>query len=66
MCYKLTIDDLTWDEANTECRQKGGELASVHDNKTINFLKTLMPSPIISTSRLRVFIGGIQSEVRLG
>ena len=58
MCYKLTIDDLTWDEANTECRQQGGDLASVHDNKTSHFLKSLLPSPIISTAKLRVFIGG--------
>ena len=62
LCYKLTIDDLTWDEASTECRHQGGELASVHDNITSHFLKTLMPSPIISSSKLHVFIGGIKSD----
>ena len=62
MCYKLTIDDLSWDEANTECTQQGGELASVHDNITSHFLKSLMPSQIISFSKLHVFIGGLKSD----
>ena len=62
MCYKLTVEDVSWDEANTECRLQGGELASVHDNITSHFLKTMMPSPLIATTRLRVFIGGSQSD----
>ena len=58
MCYKLTVDELSWDEADANCKHQGGNLASVHDSKTSQFLRSLMPSTIVSTSRLRVYIGG--------
>ena len=53
-CYKYFEETLSWKEARDHCMNNGGDLASVPDQKTNNFLLTLISS--------RAFIGGTRNS----
>ena len=53
-CYKFIREQLNWKECEAKCNTFGGNLASIHDLKTNDFLFSLMPT--------NAFIGGYKKS----
>jgi len=45
-CYQLVQTGATWTEAEADCYNKGGHLASVHSTAENNFIKGLYPNQL--------------------
>ena len=43
-CYQLSLNNATWEDAEADCYNKGGHLASVHSLKENNFISQLLPN----------------------
>ncbi len=53
--YAVILDKADWPTAQSRCKQKGGQLACVHDKATSDF--------IISLTKLRVWLGATDEQV---
>ena len=53
-CYKFVHQNVSWEKAKDSCKRTGGNLASVHDDKTNKFLQSLLTH--------RAFIGGFKKD----
>ncbi len=43
-CYQLSMNISTWEDAEADCYNKGGHLASIHSLKENNFVSQLFPN----------------------
>ena len=63
MCYKKFKEKATWTSAKENCKNIGGDLVSVKDPETNEFLKTFWTMDPVTHTRDRSFwLGGINTQ----
>ena len=63
MCYKKFTQKVTWTAAEENCKNNGGDLASVKDKATNDFLKTFWTmDPVTPMAQRAFWLGGINTQ----
>ncbi len=58
-CYLIVKSEVTWADAEKDCQNKGGHLASIHSAAESNFIHNLYSSS-------GIWIGGTDAAVEVG
>ncbi len=58
-CYLLVESIATWTDAEKDCNNKGGHLASIHSEDESNFIRSLQPGNLL-------WIGGTDAALEVG
>jgi hypothetical protein len=61
-CYLVVMNKVNWTEAEKDCNNKGGHLASIHSADENSFIHSLA----LSNGSWGLWIGGTDSAVEVG
>ena len=63
-CYKLYLDDKTWQAAQTECENYGAHLAHIEDDETNAFYEHMVINYIFGLTQIKNYLLGKVSGFR--